>query len=186
MGGLVDDLILLSRLDEGRPLRRELVDLQALAADAVADARAIEPDRSVVLQGGDPVLVLGDHDRLLQVVGNLLANVRDHTPRGTSCTVAVTAAEEWAALSVRDRGPGVDERTREHMFDRFWRADPARGHRPGVAGGSGLGLAIVQGVATALGGHVEALRAPGGGTTVTLWLPLARTAPIAEPGRIHN
>jgi two-component system OmpR family sensor kinase len=173
MGVLVDDLILLSRLDEGRPLRRELVDLRALAADAIADARAVDPGRPLEFDGPEPVLTLGDYDRVLQAVGNLLANVREHTRAGTPCTVTVGAVDGWAVVSVADEGPGIDGPTREHMFDRFWRADPARGHRPGVAGGSGLGLAIVQGVVTAHGGKVEATGEPGAGTTVTIRLPLA-------------
>ena len=181
MGALVDDLLLLSRLDEGRPLSRELVDLRALAGDAVADARAVDPERPVTLDAREPVLTPGDHDRLLQALGNLLANVRDHTPAGTPCTVAVATRDGWATIGVTDEGPGVDQETAQHMFDRFWRADPARGHRPGAAGGSGLGLAIVQGVVSAHGGHVEVASTLGAGTTLTLCLPLARADGGAEP-----
>ncbi len=179
MGALVDDL-LLSRLDEGRPLERELVDLRALAADAVDDASAVDPTRPVSLAAGPPVLTLGDAARLRQVIANLLANVRDHTPEGTTATVGVSANGADAVLVVHDDGPGLDDGTAEVVFERFWRADPARGHRPGVAGGSGLGLAIVQGVAAAHGGRATAGGGPGRGTTVTVRLPLAPTAPRLE------
>lgn len=177
MGALVDDLLLLSRLDEGRPLEHELVDLRTLAVDAVDDATAVDPTRPVVLAAGPPVLTLGDAARLQQVIANLLANVRDHTPAGTTATVSVTATADDAVLVVHDDGPGLDEGTDEVVFERFWRADPARGHRPGVAGGSGLGLAIVQGVAFAHGGRAAATGGPGQGTTVTVRLPLAPAEP---------
>lgn len=177
MSALVEDLLLLSRLDEGRPLERELVELRALAADAVGDATAVDPTRPLVLAPGPPVLTLGDAARLHQVVANLLANVRDHTPPGTSATVSVSAEDGEAVVVVHDDGPGLDGGTAPLVFERFWRADPARGHRPGEAGGSGLGLAIVQGVALAHGGRATVDGGPGRGATFTVRLPLAPAAP---------
>ena len=144
MGGLVDDLLLLARLDEGRPLTRTNVDLTKVAADAVSDARAIDPDRAVTFTAITPAQVEGDDARLRQVLANLLANTRDHTPEGTPVEVTVDARNGDTLVVVTDDGPGLAADQADKVFDRFWRADAARGHRHGTAGGSGLGLAIVR------------------------------------------
>jgi len=127
MGRLVEDLLLLARLDEGRPLERQPVDVAAVVRDAVADAQAAEPARPVTVQTPDRAVVVGDPDRLHQVVANLLANTRVHTPPGTPVEVTVTAATDQVSVAVRDHGPGLSTETVDHLFERFSRADPARG-----------------------------------------------------------
>jgi two-component system OmpR family sensor kinase len=169
MGVLVDDLLLLARLDEGRPLRREAVDLRALAADAVADARAAEPARPLELDVNGPVVVTGDDARLRQVLGNLLANVRTHTPADAPASVRVRAADGEARLEVRDSGPGLDPVDAAQAFERFYRADASR-HRS--SGGSGLGLAIVQAVTEAHGGRAGVDSRPGEGAVFWVELPV--------------
>ncbi|MDQ1510074.1 MAG: two-component system, OmpR family, sensor kinase [Actinomycetota bacterium] len=150
MGGLVDDLLALARLDEGRPLELVDVDLAALAADAVNDARAVEPDRPIALAAPESVRVVGDETSLRQVLANLLSNAREHTTTGTAVEVRVLATEAGARIDVLDNGDGLDPEQCERVFDRFWRAGTgARGHD----GGSGLGLAIVAAVAAAHGGR---------------------------------
>jgi two-component system OmpR family sensor kinase len=176
MGGLVEDLLLLARLDQGRPLDDGTVDLVALAADAVADVGVVAPHRPITLTALAPVLVRGDEGRLRQVIANLVTNAREHTPADTAIDVAVTGGESDAVLTVRDRGPGLGVDALEHAFERFWRADPARGHRPGAPGGSGLGLAIVAAIAAAHGGAVDAANAPDGGAVFTLTLPAGSQA----------
>ena len=175
MGVLVDDLLLLARLDQGRPLERSPVDLTALASDAVSDARAVDEDRSVVLRSNGPVIVEGDDARLRQVIANLLANTRDHTPAATAVEVAVSSTDGEAVVDVTDDGPGLSDDEAAKVFDRFWRADSARGHRHGSVGGSGLGLAIVQAIVTAHGGRALAGNAPGHGARFTIRLPLQPT-----------
>jgi two-component system OmpR family sensor kinase len=171
MGVLVEDLLLLARMDQGRPLRREQVDLTIVAADAAADAKAVEPDRPVTLSAREPVLVTGDEARLRQVLSNLLANVRDHTPAGTPVDVSVRREGEAGVVEVADHGPGIPADAAEHAFDRFWRVDPARTHRTGAAGGAGLGLSIVAAIAAAHGGKVALSTTPGGGATFTVTIP---------------
>jgi len=170
MGGLVDDLLLLARLDEGRPLQRTRVDLALLAQDAAADACAVAPDRdvSVVINGW--ALVAGDDARLRQVVGNLVRNALSHTPAGSPFSVEVLGANGSVALAVVDHGPGLTPEQAARVFDRFWRADPSR-HRAGAPGGSGLGLSIVQALAVAHGGQVDVRPTPAGGATFRLLLP---------------
>jgi two-component system, OmpR family, sensor kinase len=177
MGVLVDDLLLLARLDQGRPLRRVAVDLSRLCADAVADLRAAAPDRPVVAALDPGVVVPGDEDRLRQVVGNLLANVRVHTPAETPVELVLRPAEaadgaRWAELRVVDHGPGVPPDHAPHVFDRFYRADPGRSRE---TGGSGLGLSIVASIVAAHGGRIWHESTPGGGATFGVLLPL--TAP---------
>ena len=137
MGDLVDDLLLLARLDQGRPLESEPVDLVALAHDAVADARAVEPRRPIAMETpSEPVMVTGDERRLRQVVGNLLANVRSHTPTGTPVEVRVRSGAGLALLEVADEGPGISPEVGDRVFERFYRGDPARsatGPAPGSA-----------------------------------------------------
>jgi two-component system OmpR family sensor kinase len=172
MGVLVDDLLLLARLDQGRPLERAPVDLTVIATDAVSDARAIDPERPVVLHTNGRVIVDGDDARLRQVLANLLANTRDHTPATTPVEVAVSSSNGDAVIEVTDDGPGLADDEGGRVFDRFWRADTARGHRHGSAGGSGLGLAIVQAIVAAHGGRAVAGNAPGHGARFAIHLPL--------------
>jgi putative drug exporter of the RND superfamily len=177
MGTLVDELLLLTRLDQGRPLECAPVDLAVLAADAVADARAVEPGRPVTLERDGPVVVRGDADRLRQVLANLVANVRQHTPPATPMRVRACLADQGrtAVLEVGDGGPGLTGEQRERVFERFWRADRSR---PRVSeggqryGGAGLGLSIVAAVAAAHGGRATVESAPGQGATFRIELPL--------------
>ncbi len=170
MGTLVEDLLLLARLDQGRPLRREPVLLSDLVRDAVNDAQAVEPGRPMTASVEQDVKVTGDEDRLRQVVGNLLANVRVHTPPETPVDVTLSAHDGVAVLEVADHGPGVDAGHREHIFDRFYRADTGRSRD---RGGSGLGLAIAASVTAAHAGTISHSVTPGGGATFTLTLPRA-------------
>lgn len=177
MGTLVEDLLQLARLDEGRPLALGPVDLTALAHDAAADFRARAPERPVrvVPLAGDgeaaPVTVTADADRIGQVLANLMGNVVQHTPAGTPVEVAVGTPEPgWAALEVRDHGPGIAASDAARVFERFYRVDPSRTRS---SGGSGLGLAIVAAVVGAHGGGVRVVPTPGGGTTVQVAVPTA-------------
>jgi two-component system OmpR family sensor kinase len=232
MGVLVDDLLLLARLDEVRDAVRQPVDVGALARDAVEDARAAAPDREIALdEGPEDALVLGDPDGLRQVLGNLLRNALVHTPAGTRVEVAVrvegpsptggagatgatdgagarsegarpTAAADRAGarmegarptgaagggrgrvrLVVRDHGPGLPVEDGDVLFERLWRADPARGRGPA---GAGLGLAIVRAVVAAHGGEVTARTAEAGGAAFEVLLPAlsdAVTPPAASSG----
>jgi two-component system OmpR family sensor kinase len=171
MAALVEELLLLARLDEQRPLHLVRTDLSAIAADAVTDARAVEADRSLTLQAPTPVVVMGDPDRLRQIVDNLLRNVRVHTPAGAPAAVRVSAEGDVARLVVEDSGPGIDPAALPHVFDRFWRRDHSRTR---ATGGAGLGLAIVTALATAHGGSVTAANRFEGGAAFTLELPVAR------------
>jgi two-component system OmpR family sensor kinase len=177
MGGLVDDLLLLTRLDSSRPLRRGLVDLTVLAADAVADARALAPTRQVRLLAltGDlePTTIEGDEARLRQVVTNLVGNAVNHTPAGTNIEIAVGVGDGRARLEVRDHGGGVDPVKARRVFERFYRADPSRGR--GNGGGNGLGLAIVAAIVGAHDGQVGVGPTPGGGATFVVDLPSANS-----------
>ena len=173
MGGLVDDLLLLARLEEGHPPVTAPVDLAGLAADAVADSRAAGPAWPVVLGAAEPLTIAGDEARIRQVVANLLANVRTHCPPGTGAEVSVRCLGGEAVLAVADHGPGVAPGDGEHVFDRFWRADPSRSHLDGRHGGTGLGLSIVAAIAAAHGGRAEVVPTPGGGATFRVRLPLA-------------
>jgi two-component system OmpR family sensor kinase len=178
MGGLVDDLLLLTRLDSQRPLDRGPVDLTVLAADAVQDARALDPARQVRLLGltGDlePTTIEGDEPRLRQVVTNLVGNAVNHTPAGTDIEIAVgRGAAGRARLEVRDHGKGVDPVKARRVFERFYRADPSRGR--GNGGGNGLGLAIVAAIVSAHGGQVGVAPTPGGGATFVVDLPTANS-----------
>jgi two-component system OmpR family sensor kinase len=179
MGLLVDDLLLLARLDQGRPLRRDVVDLSRVAADAVADARAVEPGRPIVDGLAPGIDVLGDEDRLRQVIGNLLANVRVHTAAGSPVEVGLRRDGPAAELRVADHGPGIDPDHGARVFDRFYRADPGRSRD---RGGSGLGLSIVASIVAAHGGTIHHEPTPGGGTTFVLRLPLTATSqPVPGP-----
>jgi two-component system, OmpR family, sensor kinase len=159
MGALVDDLLLLARLDAGRPLSREQVDLTRLVIDAADDARTAGPGHHWRLElPEEPVTVTGDEHRLHQVVANLLVNARAHTPPGTVVTVALTGEADSVTLTVTDDGPGIPESLLPEVFGRFTRADSGRSR---AAGGTGLGLAIVAAVASAHGGSAEVTSRPG-------------------------
>ncbi|MEW1865633.1 HAMP domain-containing sensor histidine kinase [Streptomyces sp. NPDC088194] len=169
MGGMVDDLLLLARLDAGRPLARDPVDLTRLVLDAVDDARATGPDHRWVLDLPEaPITTTGDPLRLQQITGNLLANAHQHTPAGTRVTVRLRQDRASTRLVVEDDGPGIPADILDTVFERFARADHTR---PGAQGhGAGLGLAIVQAVATAHGGTAEVRSRPGR-TSFTVTLP---------------
>ncbi|SEG98067.1 two-component system, OmpR family, sensor kinase [Nonomuraea solani] len=176
MTTLVEDLLLLARLDAGRPLERAELDLSPIVVNAVSDAYAAAPGhRWLVSLPDQPVLVVGDADRLHQVVTNLLANARTHTPPGT--TVTTTVLPE-AIVRVADDGPGIPAHVLPHVFGRFARGD---GSRSRLAGGSGLGLAIVSAVAAAHDGRVEVASVPGN-TVFTLSLPSRDQVPPGEGG----
>jgi two-component system OmpR family sensor kinase len=168
---LVDDLLLLARLDQPRVPERTTVDLAVLAADACSDARASALDRSISLDAPEPVVIRGDRDHLRQALANLVTNAIRHTPGGTPIELAARFEDQIAVLSVHDHGRGLDATTLTHAFDRFWRADSAR-----VGAGSGLGLAIVDGIAHEHGGTVTAQNAADGGAVFTLRLPLGDVA----------
>lgn len=177
MGELVDDLLLLARLDEGRPLEQEPVELVAVAAQAVDAAVAVGPGWPVRLEADRPVEVSGDAARLRQVLDNLLGNVRAHTPEGTSVVVRMSDEEDGARIEVTDDGPGMTPEAAAHVFERFYRVDKSRSRQHG---GAGLGLAIVAAIVQAHGGEVTATSAPGAGATFTVRLPLAH--PVEDEG----
>ena len=202
MGVLVEDMLLLARLDQQRPLENRPVDLLTLAADAVHDARVMAPRRSIDLTVGTDAapIVIGDEVRLRQVIGNLMSNALIHTPDATSVQVRIrsgTLAEEpgiaapaapaagsWPAvvLEVADHGPGLTPEQAERAFERFYRADQARTRQ---AGGTGLGLAIVAALVAAHGGNVWVAPTPGGGATFRIGLPLAPEV-IGPDGAPHE
>ncbi len=174
MGALVGDLAILAREDEGPEPGRHRVDLAAVAADAVADARTIDADRPIELTVSTEVPVVGDDARLEQMVHNLLRNALAHTPPGTPVEVSVAIAGEHAVLQVRDGGPGMNAEQAGHVFDRFYRGDAE-----GRDGGSGLGLFIVASLARTFGGHATVVTAVGKGATFEVVLPLYH--PSAAP-----
>jgi two-component system OmpR family sensor kinase len=197
MGILVEDLLLLARLDQQRPLEHRTVDLLTLAADAVHDARVVAPGRDIHLTvtGGRAMLVLGDEVRLRQVIGNLMSNAMAHTPDGTPIDIRIrpgsldeamaalpgatagavpageAGARSAAVLEVADHGQGLSPEQAGHVFERFYRADQAR-----TSGGTGLGLAIVAALVAAHGGAVWVESVPGQGATFRIALPLAPEA----------
>jgi two-component system, OmpR family, sensor kinase len=185
MGEIVDEMLLLARLDAGRPLERRPVDLTHLVLDAVTDARAAGPDHGWALElPQDPVTVTGDAHRLHQVLANLLANARSHTPAGTKVTVSLRTEGETVRLDVHDTGPGVPEDIRPGVFERFTRAEHRRRTQSSGGGGAGLGLSIVAAVAEAHGGGVG-LKSRPGATTFTVRLPSAdRPGPDPSASRL--
>jgi two-component system OmpR family sensor kinase len=168
MTSLVEDLLLLARLDEGQELVYGTVDLTRLVIDAVGDVRPTGPDHEWVLEVGDePVLVAGDTGRLHQVAANLLANARTHTPVGTTVTASVTRDDGTAVLRVHDDGPGIDPSIKDELFERFARADRSRARQ---TGGTGLGLSIARAIVDAHGGSIRVDSTPGD-TTFEVRLP---------------
>jgi two-component system OmpR family sensor kinase len=168
MSVLVEDLLLLARLDEGRPLEREPVDLERVVGDAVETARAVDPDRPLTLTS-EPVQVLGDPERLRQIIDNLLSNARAHTPPETPVSVSVGRDGADAYVEVSDSGPGLADDELGRVFERFYRADESRSR---ASGGVGLGLSIVAAVAESHGGSVSAVSQAGKGATFRIVLPL--------------
>jgi two-component system OmpR family sensor kinase len=178
MGGMVDDLLTLARLDELPEVLFVAVDLRALADNAVHDTRAIAPRRRISLIGDEPVTVLGDPGQLRQVLANLTRNAVIHTADGTPVEVFVSSQGSQAQIVVRDHGSGLPADGEGRVFDRFWRAKGGRSRGPG---GAGLGLAIVRAVVHAHHGEVQGDNAPDGGARFRVTLPLAPSSPSAEP-----
>jgi two-component system OmpR family sensor kinase len=185
MGKLVDDLLLLAHLDEQRALELRPVDLSSLAADAVQGLAILHPDRRLAMRAEpEPVIVNADEARLRQVIANLLSNALHHTPPGTPVDVSVRFGSGKAHLTVADHGPGMSRWQAERVFERFYRADPARSR---ASGGSGLGLSIVAALVSAHGGRAGVDTAPGHGCAFHIWLPLAgHEVGGAEPGGAAN
>ena len=174
MGLLVEDLLMLARLDAQRPFERAPVDLLAVAADAVHDARAVAPQRRIMLEvlpESGPAEVLGDDARLRQVAANLVGNALEHTPSDAAVTVRVGTAGDDVLFEVADTGPGLGGEDAARVFERFYRADESRTR---ASGGSGLGLSIVAAIVAAHGGTVTVDSAPGAGATFRVRLPQAR------------
>lgn len=172
MQGLVEDLLLLARLDAGRPLAREQVDLSRAVIDAVSDARVAGPDHRWQLSlPHQPVVVTGDPARLHQVLANLLSNARTHTPSGTLVRVRLGSAADGVVLEVSDDGPGMPPELTGRVFERFSRGDESRSR---AVGSTGLGLSIVAAVVASHGGQVT-VRSSQQGTTFAMSLPAAPT-----------
>ncbi|TDW22512.1 sensor histidine kinase [Kribbella kalugense] len=174
MGLLVDDLLLLARLDQQRPLRMESVDLLPIAADALHNAQAVQPDRNIslrILPDSEAPVVEGDEARLRQVLGNLVSNALHHTPIESPITVSVGTRGTEAILEVSDTGPGLTDEQKARVFERFYRADTARTR---TTGGSGLGLSIVAALVAAHHGRVTTTDTTPHGATFTVHLPVAQ------------
>ena len=172
MGSLVEDLLLLARLDQSRQMKLEPVNLSKLVLDAVESARAAGPNHPVNFNKSDEeIYALGDNDRIHQVVANLLANARTHTPAGTKIDVSVVQREDGVRIRIADNGPGLSEKDQAQIFERFYRADPSRVRTDGE--GTGLGLSIVEAVMRAHAGQVSVESELGKGATFTLFFPLS-------------
>ena len=168
MERLVADLLLLARLDQPQAMVPVPVNLATVVRDAVTDSQAIDPDYPITVIGSDSVRVIGDEQRLTQVVANLLANARVHTPKGTQVTVTLREEDSRVILDVVDDGPGLPEKDADKLFERFYRIDSSRSRS---SGGAGLGLAIVAAIVAAHDGTIEAANQEGHGARVTLTLP---------------
>jgi two-component system, OmpR family, sensor kinase len=177
MGLLVEDLLLLARLDAQRPLDRRRVDLLVLASDAVHDARSIAPKRTITMEvfdGPGTPEVLGDEPRLRQVLSNLMTNALQHTPDTADVTVRVGTDDGTAVIEVCDKGPGMNVEDAHRVFERFYRADSSRAR---ASGGTGLGLSIVDSLVYAHGGTVSVTTAPGQGCRFRVELPRIADVP---------
>jgi two-component system OmpR family sensor kinase len=170
MGSLVEDLLLLARIDEARPFALEPVDLSNVIEESVASARAAGPEHPITTDVPKDLHVLGDSKRIHQAIANLLANARTHTPINTLIEVSATTSENEITISVKDAGPGLSSADQARIFERFFRADPSRARHAGE--GSGLGLSIVDAVMKAHAGTVTVSSSPGNGATFTLHFPL--------------
>ncbi|OBJ78963.1 cell wall metabolism sensor histidine kinase WalK [Mycobacterium sp. 1245852.3] len=185
MGLLVDDLLLLARLDVQRPLEHHRVDLLALASDAVHDGQAMDPKRTItmeVLDGPGTPEVLGDEARIRQVLSNLIANALQHTPESADVTVRVGTDGADAVLEVLDQGPGMNQEDASRVFERFYRTDSSRAR---ASGGTGLGLSIVDSLVRAHGGVVSVTTAPGEGCRFRVTLPRISDVPAHEPVHVN-
>ena len=170
MGSLVEDLLLLARLDQAREMDHLPVDIAQATRDAVASAQVAGPGHPITLTGdADEIYTLGDHHRIHQVIANLLANARTHTPVGTPITVSIAQSSDGVRIAVADAGPGLSEEDQKRIFERFYRADSSRVRIEGE--GSGLGLSIVDAVMKAHGGSVSVNSEVGKGSTFTLFFP---------------
>jgi two-component system OmpR family sensor kinase len=179
MGTLVDDLLWLAQLDHERPLRRESVDLGEVVRRSAAGVAVSAPDRPLDVEVRSPVTIVGDEQRLRQVVDNLLVNAVRHTPGGTAIEVTLTQDADWAVLTVHDEGPGIDPADAGRIFQPFYRSDPSRAR---TSGGAGLGLAIVAAIVGSHGGTVVVR--PGRGATFEVRLPKTQTqADQTQPDR---
>jgi len=171
MGSLVEDLLLLARLDQARDVENVPVDLSSVVKEAVESAHAAGPQHPVTVEVPDEdIYVLGDTNRIHQVVANLLANARTHTPIGTKISAKIAQSDEGVTVSVHDEGPGLSEHDQEKIFERFFRADVSRSRNSEE--GSGLGLSIVDAVMRAHGGRVSVTSKLGEGSTFTLFFPI--------------
>jgi two-component system OmpR family sensor kinase len=178
MTTLVEDLLLLARLEEGQELVYGAVDLSRLAVEALGDAQAAGPDHNWQLDlDEEPVVAAGDTGRLTQVLANLLANARTHTPAGTTVTLSVTREGSEAVLRVHDDGPGIDPAGRDELFERFARGDLSRARK---TGGTGLGLSIARAIVEAHAGSITVVSQPGD-TTFSVRVP---AKPI-DPGSVE-
>jgi two-component system, OmpR family, sensor kinase len=186
MSSLVAELLELARLDRDSSLDLTETDLSALVADAVEDARAVEPNRPVRATTPASLVVVADEPRIRQVLANLLGNIREHTAPGTPVAVRLSQAGQGALLEVTDSGQGMDADSAARAFDRFYRG----GHNGKDGHGSGLGLSIVQAIAAAHGGHAMLRSAVGVGTSVQVWIPFQPPAQAAErippPGTTYS
>jgi two-component system OmpR family sensor kinase len=173
MGTLVETMLSLARFDEGVALAADPVDLSAIVTDAVEDAKVIQPERPITADVAGGVIVEGDETRFREVIENLLANVRTHTPVSAAVHVRLRRAGPSAVVEVMDRGPGIPAQDLDRVFERFFRADPSRTR---ASGGAGLGLSIVAEVVRAYRGDVAVESVPGSGATFRVTLPLADAA----------
>lgn len=179
MGQLVDDLLLLARLDEGRPLEIQPVDLAQLSVDCAADQSAADRTHPITVIAPRPTVVAGDEARLRQVITNLVRNGVVHTPSGTKIEILVSDEGDLGVVEVVDHGPGVPADAQDRIFERFVRADRARGR---ARGGAGLGLAIVAAIVASHHGRIRHLPTPGGGATFRVELPKRQPGPSPQPG----
>ena len=180
MSRLLAELLELARLDRTSSLNLTRTDLAMLVHDAAADASAVEPERPIRVEAPERLVVVADEPRIRQVLANLLANVREHTPPGTPTAIRLGAAADGALMEVTDAGPGMAPEDAARAFDRFHRGTPDPGEGRAETG-SGLGLSIVQAIAAAHSGHADLASAPGHGTRVRVWLPAQVTSD--SPGR---